>query len=165
MEFKQDAAQLVLEKGYSHQQAAEHLGISLSALGRWVRAERKPLSPDSVTRKVAINLADRDELVRLRKDNEQLRMEREILKKDRRLICERNPMKYGFIQEQQKTFPVTVLCRVMGVSTSAFYTWCSNPDDSHKKQLDQVLAKRVQQIFAENKCSFGSRQLADRLQK
>jgi transposase len=81
LEFKQDAAQLVLEKGYSHQQAAEHLGISLSALGRWVRAERKPLSPDSVTRKVAINLADYDELVRLRKENEQLRMEREILKK------------------------------------------------------------------------------------
>jgi transposase-like protein len=25
LEFKQDAAQLVLEKGYSHQQAAEHL--------------------------------------------------------------------------------------------------------------------------------------------
>ena len=62
LEFKQDAAQLVLEKGDSHQQAAEHLGISLSALGRWVRAERKPLSPDSVTRKVAINLADHDEL-------------------------------------------------------------------------------------------------------
>jgi transposase len=80
LEFKQDAAQLVLEKGYSHQQAAEHLGISLSALGRWVRAERKPLSPDSVTRKVAINLADHDELVRLRKENDQLRMEREILK-------------------------------------------------------------------------------------
>ena len=81
LEFKQDAAQLVLEKGDSHQQAAEHLGISLSALGRWVRAERKPLSPDLVTRKVAINLTDHDELVRLRKENEQLRMEREILKK------------------------------------------------------------------------------------
>jgi hypothetical protein len=42
LEFKQDAAKLVLEKGYSQQQAADHLGISLSALGRWVRAESKP---------------------------------------------------------------------------------------------------------------------------
>ncbi|MGZ8163269.1 MAG: transposase [Methylobacter sp.] len=32
LEFKQDAAKLVLEKGYSQQQAADHLGISLSAL-------------------------------------------------------------------------------------------------------------------------------------
>jgi len=34
LEFKQDAARLVLEKGYTHQQAADNLGISLSAIGR-----------------------------------------------------------------------------------------------------------------------------------
>jgi transposase len=32
LEFKQDAAKLVLEKGYNQQQAAYHLGISLSVL-------------------------------------------------------------------------------------------------------------------------------------
>jgi transposase-like protein len=42
LEFKQDAAKLVNEKGYTHQQAADHLGISLSAIGCWVRAERMP---------------------------------------------------------------------------------------------------------------------------
>ncbi|MGZ5043336.1 MAG: transposase [Methylobacter sp.] len=81
LEFKQDAAKLVLEKGYSQQQAADHLGISLSALRRWVRAERKPLTTESVTKKPGLNLADQDELIRLRKENEQLRLEREILKK------------------------------------------------------------------------------------
>ena len=40
LEFKQDAARLVIDKGYSHQQAADSLGVSESALGRWVRAER-----------------------------------------------------------------------------------------------------------------------------
>jgi transposase len=81
LEFKQDATKLVLEKGYSQQQAADHLGISLSALARWVRAERKPSKPDSTEKKSNLNLADHDELIRLRKENEQLRMEREILKK------------------------------------------------------------------------------------
>jgi len=43
LEFKQDAAKLVLEKGYTHQQAADSfLGVSLSALGCWIRAERNP---------------------------------------------------------------------------------------------------------------------------
>ncbi len=42
IEFKQDAAQLVIKKDYTHQQAADHLGVSLSAIGRWVRAERGP---------------------------------------------------------------------------------------------------------------------------
>ncbi len=36
LEFKQDAAKLVTEKGYTHQQAADSLGISLSAIGRWL---------------------------------------------------------------------------------------------------------------------------------
>ncbi len=81
LEFKQDATRLVLEKGYSQQQAADHLGISQSALGRWVRAERKPSGNESATKKSCLNLADQDELIRLRKENEQLRMEREILKK------------------------------------------------------------------------------------
>ncbi len=33
LEFKQDAARLVIEKGYTHQQAADSLGVSESALG------------------------------------------------------------------------------------------------------------------------------------
>jgi transposase len=80
LEFKQDAAKLVLEKGYTHQQASDNLGVSLSALGRWVRAERGSKAP-SATKQVALNLASQSELVRLRRENEQLRMEREILKK------------------------------------------------------------------------------------
>jgi transposase len=81
LEFRQDAAKLVLEKGYSQQQAADHLGVSLSAMGRWVRAERKPSVMGSVTKKISVTLGEHDELIRLRKENEQLRMEREILKK------------------------------------------------------------------------------------
>ena len=80
LEFKKDAARLVIEKGYTHDQAAESLGISVSALGRWVRAERGPTSV-STEKKSVLNLADQTELIRLRKENEQLRMEREILKK------------------------------------------------------------------------------------
>jgi transposase len=70
LEFKQDAAKLVNEKGYTHQQAADHLGISLSAIGRWVRAERMPKAAP-VTKAAAMNLMGHSELVRLRRENEQ----------------------------------------------------------------------------------------------
>jgi len=80
LEFKQDAAKLVNEKGYTHKQAADNLGISLSAIGRWVRAEQGPTTVSS-SRKKVLNLTDQDELSRLRKEVEQLRMERDILKK------------------------------------------------------------------------------------
>jgi transposase len=80
LEFKQDAAKLVNEKGYTHQQAADNLGISLSAIGRWSRAERGSATA-STTKTAALNLTGQAELLGLRKENEQLRMEREILKK------------------------------------------------------------------------------------
>ncbi|WP_340124058.1 transposase [Methylobacter svalbardensis] len=60
LEFKQDAAKLVNEKGYTHQQAADNLGISLSAIGRWVRAEQGPTIP-SATKKKVLNLTDQDD--------------------------------------------------------------------------------------------------------
>jgi transposase len=80
LEFKRDAVNLVLEKGYTHRQAAINWGVFLRARGRWVRAERAPTAAAS-TRKAALNLTDHREVTRLRRENEPLRMEREILKK------------------------------------------------------------------------------------
>lgn len=51
LEFKQDAAKLVNEKGYTHKQAADNLGISLSAIGRWVRAEQGPTTASVIRKK------------------------------------------------------------------------------------------------------------------
>lgn len=65
LEFKQDAAKLVNEKGYTHQQATDILGISLSAIGRWVRAERG-MAAVPTTKKAVLPLNDQAELVRLR---------------------------------------------------------------------------------------------------
>ena len=80
LEFKQDAVKLISEKGYTHQQAADNLGISLSAIGRWSRTERDTTNPTS-TKTATMTLTDQAELIRLRKEIEQLRMEREIIKK------------------------------------------------------------------------------------
>ena len=80
LEFKQDAAKLVIKQGYTHQQAADSLGVSLSAIGRWVRAERSPAIETEV-KNLQLNLSGQTELIRLRKEIDELRMEREILKK------------------------------------------------------------------------------------
>jgi transposase len=80
VEFKKDAAKLVIEKGYTQEQAANNLGVSKSAIGRWVRAEQGT-SKKSPGNGNTVTLDEHAEILRLRKENEQLRMEREILKK------------------------------------------------------------------------------------
>ena len=60
---------------------------------------------------------------------------------------------------------MTVLCRVIQLSTSAYYAWLNAPQDDDNKRQDRKLAEKVRQIFIDNKQSFGSRRLADRLQK
>ncbi len=80
LEFKQDAAKLVIKHGYTQQQAADNLGVSLSAIRRWVKAEKGP-EEKTIKNNSSLNLSGHDELLQLRKENKQLRMEREILKK------------------------------------------------------------------------------------
>lgn len=80
LEFKQDAAQLVLSKGYSYKEAATSLGVSVSALRQWVQAEKGSKRNNSVS-KAVLSLSEHEELLRLRKEVNRLKMEREILKK------------------------------------------------------------------------------------
>lgn len=77
-EFKSDAVKLVIEQGYSCNEAARRLGIGSSNLARWVRdhrAQSENQAPSGSTRDLEA------ENKRLRKENERLLMEREILKK------------------------------------------------------------------------------------
>lgn len=74
-EFKEEAIALVLEQGYSVPEAAKSLGIAANMLYRWKQ--------QSEEQQQGLSLAEdeRDELKRLRKENKELRMEKEILKK------------------------------------------------------------------------------------
>jgi transposase InsO family protein len=53
----------------------------------------------------------------------------------------------------------------MEVSTSAFYAWCKQPEDSEKTKQKQRLEDEAKQIFIETKQSYGSRRLSNELKK
>tara|TARA_Y100000589_G_C27093197_1_gene604825 strand:- start:901 stop:1194 length:294 start_codon:yes stop_codon:yes gene_type:complete len=77
-EFKEEAVKLVLEHGYKITEAARNLGIHPNLLSRW---KREVEGESTGSKDVANSIALRAELNRLRKENKQLKMEREILKK------------------------------------------------------------------------------------
>ncbi len=74
-EFKDEAVLMVLEQGYSVADAAKSLGVGTSLLYKW--KERYEVQRQGIT----LEESERDELKRLRKENKELRMEKEILKK------------------------------------------------------------------------------------
>lgn len=74
-EFKEEAVALVRDQGYTVPKAAESLGVNPNLLYKWKekiegQLEGKVLDED-----------ERTELKLLRKENKELRMEKEILKK------------------------------------------------------------------------------------
>ena len=76
IEFKQEAVNLVKEKGYSQAEAGRSLGISPKNISRWIRELAHPKSAASKR----LN-PEQEEIKRLTKENQRLKLEREILKK------------------------------------------------------------------------------------
>jgi transposase len=77
-EFKTEAVRLVREGTKSLPQVAQDLDLTESALRLWVQ---KADEAEGKTAPGALNPAEREELVRLRRENRQLLMERDLLKK------------------------------------------------------------------------------------
>ena len=73
--FKEEAVALVLEQAYSLPEAPKSLGIAANMLYRW-----KGLHEQQIQGNVLVE-DEREELKRLRKENKELRRQKEILKK------------------------------------------------------------------------------------
>jgi transposase len=77
-DFQAAAARLVTEQGYGNLEAAKSLGVPPSTMQHWVRRLRRPPAPAAPPADDPAAL--KAELGRLRKENERLLMEREVLK-------------------------------------------------------------------------------------
>jgi transposase len=77
-EFEEEAVRLVQTSGRTQREIAGDLGIGLSTLVRWIGRSRDRRAADPAT---AVANDVTAELKRLRRENEILRQERDILKK------------------------------------------------------------------------------------
>jgi transposase len=78
-EFKQDAAKLAVESDQSVAQTARDLGVNPNTLYTWITKYQQPDSPTAT--KGSGDKHPYEELKRLRRENAQLKEERDILKK------------------------------------------------------------------------------------
>ena len=76
-DFREGAVRLVRETGKPIAQVARDLGINPGTLGNWVDADRRRRGEGDG----ALGENERAELVRLRMENDELTMERDVLKR------------------------------------------------------------------------------------
>jgi transposase len=78
-EFKLDAISLVLDQGFTIAEAARSLGIRANMLGRWIK-ENQADNNGQAFRGNGKLTPEQEEIRRLKIENKQLKLERQILK-------------------------------------------------------------------------------------
>ena len=86
-EFKSEAVQLYRDSGKSLAQAARDMGVAGSTLSKWV--EQYDID-NGKGPKGALTTDEREELIRLRRENHQIKQERDFLKKATAFFAKEN---------------------------------------------------------------------------
>ena len=85
-EFKAGVVRLVLDEGKTAGAVARELELTDSAVRAWVAQAQA----DRTKGKTGLTTAEREELARLRKENRELKLERDILKKAAAFFAKEN---------------------------------------------------------------------------
>ena len=72
-------------------------------------------------------------------------------------------MRFQFIHEHLKEFSVRVMCRVLGVSASGYYAWCSRPESMRSRE-DRRLRTKIRAAFERSRETYSARRIRRDLQ-
>jgi transposase len=86
-EYKAEAVQFVITSGQPIAEVARNLGIVEGTLGNWVAKARE----NGEFKERPLELSERAELERVRKELQQVKMERDFLKKAAAFFASQNP--------------------------------------------------------------------------
>jgi len=62
--------------------------------------------------------------------------------------------RFQFIDAEKAHFPVSLLCKIVGVSKSGYYAWKSRPP-SKKSQEDAALTERIVEVHKRSRETYG----------
>ena len=86
------------------------------------------------------------------------------VKKSGGVLCEGNAVKYAMMKTLREDYPMPVMCRIYGVSTSGYYAWLSR-SPSKRAREDARLELEIRAAHQRARETFGPERLKDNLGK
>jgi putative transposase len=71
-------------------------------------------------------------------------------------------LRFSFIDNEKKAYPLNVLCKVMQVSRSGYYHWKRRGPSTREQERAQLIPK-VRGLHQESKATYGSRRMSQEL--
>ncbi|MGI2106527.1 MULTISPECIES: IS3 family transposase [unclassified Shewanella] len=156
-EFKLDAIALVREQNYSIAEAARNLEVTPQLLGRWIKEAEN--DDGHAFRGNGKLTPEQEEIRKLKAQVKRLEMEREILKKGDGLLCQRNEIKYAFIAQNKKIWPVILMCHVLGVKNNNYYSYQKRKSQAPVDTEHQEMLQWVKNIAEFSDNTYGQRRI------
>ncbi|MDP7301828.1 MAG: IS3 family transposase [Pirellulaceae bacterium] len=151
-EFKSEIVNLVRNGGRSVPDVAREYDLVETCVYSWVKQARVDSGNGPAG---ALMSQEKEELSRLRKENRELRRERDFLSPSDGILREGKTMKFRFINAWTGSFPVAWMCRRLGVSRAGYYAWNERPE-SARTQRDRHLALKVRAFHKASDGVYGS---------
>lgn len=73
-------------------------------------------------------------------------------------------MRYQFVEDHRQEFVVTLMCRVLAVSSSGYYTWRKRPY-SRREMANQELLKAIKRAHEESYGTYGSPRIYEEIKE
>ncbi|MCW8884751.1 MAG: IS3 family transposase [Motiliproteus sp.] len=151
-EFKIEAVKQVTDRDYSVADVAKRLDVTTHSLYAWI----KKYGPDSAEYQAKAD--EQAEIKRLKKELKRVTEERDIPKKSRGVLRQPVRLRYTYIRDHHKDWPVRRLCSLLDVHPSGYYAWIKDPKSERCKQ-DERLTGLIKQFWLESGGVYGYRKI------
>ena len=153
-EFKKKIVELY-NSGKPRAELVREYELTPSALSSWINKYNNSGSFKAEDNRTP----EENELIKLRKENQRLKMENDILKQ-----AADYGTKINVILSNSYKYPISAMCKLLNISSSSLYYAKNKPAKKYNAE-EEKLTQHIKEIFKNSRNNYGSRKIKVELKK